>query len=61
MNRADLDKQWEDFVVETTKLWDKHCQVIAQLERTLEDLRSTINPYNLPYGYSDRREQRGER
>jgi len=56
MNRVDLDNHWKDFVDEITELWSKNCQVIAQFERTLEDLKGVINPHALPYGYSDRRE-----
>lgn len=54
MRREDLDKQWKDFVAEITELCNKNCRVIVQLDQTLVDLKNTVNPYGLPYGYSDR-------
>lgn len=50
-----LDKRWADFVVEITEVWNKFERVHLQLQRTLGELKSAVNPYNLPYGYGDKR------
>lgn len=50
-----MDREWEEFKVEVTKMVETFDHTTLQFYQTLEKLKSAVNPYGLPYGYGDKR------